>query len=298
MTRYKRHFLLAALLISLIGISGCVDLNEVDLSCRIPLTEHYDMVGSWNDLISYNDSKRVDNMINAIFTMISLKDYVNMRTQPVTFVAGGSAYHLSYKIGETPRLQDSYGYPVTLTEFNTDRNGELGHFIACTLANVGMGVSYDEEFTLTFTMPENGKTCAVWVYSWVSININKAQGSYTDINGNKVYYDYPYADIKWGTKVKAGVRYYLKGQHYIPIEKGHLTLYALVTDRNMDGYLTEHDTLSIEARAKGGTKGGLHNSTYPMNQYVPLTDQWGYVMNLISEPGPEGMNYFLNIQRQ
>ncbi|MGI5854413.1 MAG: hypothetical protein ACOX8I_08845 [Bacillota bacterium] len=298
MTRYKRHFLLAALLISLIGISGCVDLNEVDLSCRIPLTEYYDMVGSWNDLVSYSDSKRVDNMVNAIFTMISLRDYANMRSQPVSFVAGGSLYHLTYRVGEAPLLQDAYGNPVALTDFSVDRNGNLGSFIACTLANVGTEVSYNEEYSLTFTMPQTGKTCAVWIYSWVSIGINKAQGSYTDINGNKVYYDYPYAQVKWGTKVKTGVCYYLKGQHFIPVEGGHLGLYVLITDRNLDGYLTEQDLLTIEARAKGGTKGGLHSSTYPMNQYVPLTDDWGYIMNLISEPGPQGMSYFLNIQRQ
>lgn len=298
MAKRKRALLTGVLLIALVCITGCVDLDEVDLSCRIPLTEYYDMVGSWNDLISYSDAKRVDNLVNAVFTMVSLKDFVNTRNQPVTFVAGGTPYNLNYRVGETPHLLDSYDNPIAVTEFTTDRNGKLGQFLACSLANVGATVSYNEEFTITFTMPENGKTCAVWIYSWVSISINKAQGSYTNINGNTVYYDYPYAEVKWGTKVQVGVRYYLKGQHFIPIEDGHLGLYALITDRNMDGLLTEHDTLTIEAHAKGGTKGGLRNTTYPMNQYVPLTDQWGYVLNLISEPGPQGMNYFLNIQRQ
>lgn len=294
----KRAFVLLILAAIVTVVAGCTDLDSMDLSCRIPLTEYDDMVGTWKDLVSYSDSRRADNPISSFFTVLRLRDYAVTRNSPASFVAGATTYTLNYRVGQAPTLTDQYGNLVPLTESKTSFDGDWNHEIGCSLANVGRGVGFEEHHNLAFTIPETGRTCAIWAHSWVRIRINKAQGSYVDFHGNTVYYDYPYADINWGVNTKVGVRYYLKGSAYIPGEEVDVRLTALVIDSNMDGAITELDTVIITPYAKGGTKGGLYERSYPFNQYVRLSERQGYILNLVTEQGPEGPRYFVDIKKQ
>lgn len=294
----KRVWMFVVFFVILTAVTGCTDLDAVDLTCRIPLAEYSDVVGSWKDLVSFSDSRRSDNWVDSFITMIRLKDFVTSKDASASFTAGGSTYSLRYQAGEVPMLLDQYGNPVALTEAKSTRDGDWNQGIRCSLAEVGNGVSFDEYHTLAFTMPENGRTCSIWAHSWFKTDIRKAQGTRKDFFGNTVYYDYPYAEVRWGLETKVGVRYYLKGQYILTGEKVPVKLTALITDTNMDGVITEQDTLYIDPQAKGGTKGGLRNASYPMNQIIPISDRYGYKLNLVNEAGPEGTRYFLDVKRQ
>lgn len=294
----KRAWILVVFAMFLTVLAGCTNLDNIDLSCRIPLAEYDDMVGSWRELVSFSDSRRSDNWIDSFITVLRIRDFATSRDASASFTAGGSTYTLRYRVGEMPTLLDQYGNRVPLTESKSNRDGDWNHGIRCSLAEVGRSVSFDEYHSLSFIMPENGRTCSIWAHSWYKVEIRKAQGQRRDFFGNVVYYDYPYADVRWGLTTKAGVRYYLRGQHMVTGEKAPVKLTATVTDTNMDGMITEQDTLFINPQAKGGTKNGLRNTTYPMNQFIPMSDRYGYKLNLVNEAGPEGTRYYLDVQRQ
>lgn len=294
----RRAWIFLISIVILATMTGCTDLDGIDLSCRIPLTEYSDMVGSWKELVSFRDTRRTDNLVDSFFTILRLKDFITMRNTPTTFMAGGASYTLNYGVGESPALYDSYGNPVPLTTAKTTREGDWRQQIRCSLANVGQTISYDETHTLAFTMPENGRTCEIWARSWVRVTIRKEQRSRTDFHGKTIYYDYPFTETSWGFTTKAGVHYYMRGRHIIPGGKADVTLSALLTDSNLDGRITEQDTVYIQPEAKGGTKGGLRGSSYPMNRLIQVTGAYGYILNLIAEPGLNGTQYFLDVQRR
>lgn len=290
-------FLISTIILAMTMV-GCTDLDDMDLSCRIPLTEYSDMVGSWKELVSFRDSRRTDGLFNSFFTFVRLRDFIQMRNTPTTFMAGGTTYTLHYDVGESPVLHDSYGSPVPLINARTTREGDWRQQIRCSLANVGQAISYDEYHTLAFTLPESGRTCEIWARSWVKVTIRKEQRSRTDFHGKTVYYDYPYAETSWGFTTKVGIHYYMRGRYIIPGEKRDVTLAVLLTDTNLDGRITEQDSVYIQPEAKGGTKGGLRGANYPMNQLIQVTGTQAYVLNLITQPGMNGTQYFLDIQRR
>lgn len=294
----KRAWVFLVLALILTVVTGCTDLGEMDLSCRIPLSEYNDMVGSWKELVSYSDSRRTDNLLNSLFTMVRLRDFIVRKDGSTAFAAGGSTYTLDYRMGGTPIIRDAYGQPVVLTESKSSHDGDWDHSIRCSMAEVGNGISFDEQHSLSFILPESGRTCSVWTHSWISVQIKKAEGSYKDLHGNTVYYSYPYSEAKWGLTTKVGVRYYLRGQHVLTAGEVPVKLTALITDSNLDGQITEVDSAIIDPQAKGGTKGGLRNATYPLNQVILVSGRYAYKLNLVTEQGVDGPHHFLDIQRQ